>query len=184
MRSPAIGRGDAPWVLHRLLEYVDGEMLPTMYRQIFDHLVLALRDAYVASVSPILKPPEALAQGSLLDLDMIEEAQILIDRDGLFQRHLDALAARLRAMGARIVRKGGGYYWELKPDYRWGIASRYDHRRIGVQLFSARTQTLAGATDAVQSEAYPKCGARGTGARGTRAQRDVALGGRVSAAMA
>lgn len=72
------------------------------------------------SVSPILKTPEELIQGSLLDLDMIEEARILIDKDGMFQRHLDALAARLRAMGARKVRKGGGYYWELKPDYRWG----------------------------------------------------------------
>jgi hypothetical protein len=73
-----------------------------------------------STLSPILKTPDELAQGSLLDLDMIDEARILVDEDGLLRRHLDALAAKLKAMGARRVRKGGGYYWELKPDYRWG----------------------------------------------------------------
>ena len=72
------------------------------------------------TLSPILKTPDELAQGSLLDLDMIDEARILVDEDGLLRRHLDALAAKLKVMGARRVRKGGGYYWELKPDYRWG----------------------------------------------------------------
>ena len=72
------------------------------------------------TLSPILKTPDELAQGSLLDLDMIDEARILVDEDRLLRRHLDALAAKLKAMGARRVRKGGGYYWELKPDYRWG----------------------------------------------------------------
>ena len=32
----------------------------------------------------------------------------------------EELASRLRAMGARRVQKGGGYYWILKPDLKPG----------------------------------------------------------------
>lgn len=71
-------------------------------------------------LSPILKTPQELALGSLPDLDMIDQARIMIDEGGLLRTHLDAVAARLKAMGARRVYRGGGYYWELKPDYRWG----------------------------------------------------------------
>jgi len=72
------------------------------------------------TLSPILKTPLELDRGSLLDLDLIDEARILIDPDQVLQRHLQALSARLAALGARKVHRGGGYYWELKPDYRWG----------------------------------------------------------------
>lgn len=93
------------------------------FEAVDQHMEVALRKArgqgVHTSVSPILKTPEELAQGSLLDLDVIAQARILIDKDGMFQRHLHALAARLRDMGARKVRKGGSYYWELKPDHRW-----------------------------------------------------------------
>lgn len=89
-------------------------------RRIDESLRLARNAGVHTSVSPILKTPEELAQGSLLDLDMIEDARILIDVDGRLRSHLDTLASRLQAMGARKVSKGGSYYWELKPDYRWG----------------------------------------------------------------
>ena len=72
------------------------------------------------TLSPILKTPLELDRGSLLDLDLIDEARILIDPDQVLQRHLQTLSARLAALGARKVHRGGGYYWELKPDYRWG----------------------------------------------------------------
>jgi len=26
----------------------------------------------------------------------------------------------MERLGSRRVRAGGGYYWELKPDFRWG----------------------------------------------------------------
>ncbi len=54
--------------------------------------------------------------GSLLFLDLSEQARILEDREGFLRAYLDALAARLAALGAKRVRKGGGYYWLLKPD--------------------------------------------------------------------
>jgi predicted nucleotidyltransferase len=71
-------------------------------------------------VIPTLKTPEELRAGSLLHLDMTDQARILYDRQGLLRAYLDDLAARLRAMGARRVPFGSSYYWELKPDFRWG----------------------------------------------------------------
>ena len=35
-------------------------------------------------------------------------------------RAVSVAASDLAAMGARRVRKGGGYYWELAPAFRWG----------------------------------------------------------------
>lgn len=72
------------------------------------------------TMSPVPKTPAELAAGSLLFLDMVDEARILVDDAGTLCRFLDGLGARLAAAGARRVRKGGGYYWDLAPGYRWG----------------------------------------------------------------
>lgn len=87
-------------------------------------LATCLRDARAAGVhttlSPVIKTPQELEAGSLLYLDLVGEARILIDREGMLANFLARFAQRLQALGARKVRKCGGYYWELKPDYRWG----------------------------------------------------------------
>lgn len=74
-------------------------------------------DTYVA---PVFKTPEEVESGSLLFLDMIEDARILYDRSGYFRGHLDRLAARLGELGARKVKSGGSWHWVLKPDLRPG----------------------------------------------------------------
>ncbi|MFZ5556237.1 MAG: nucleotidyltransferase domain-containing protein [Pseudomonadota bacterium] len=71
-------------------------------------------------LSPVFKTPEELRQGSFLFLDLTDQALILHDRGSVLRDYLEGLAARLRAMGARRVYKGGGYYWVLKPDYKPG----------------------------------------------------------------
>lgn len=71
-------------------------------------------------VSPVLKTPAELEAGSLLYLDMVDQARILVDEGGLLRKFLDALGARLAAAGAKRVPKGGGYYWVLAPNFRWG----------------------------------------------------------------
>ncbi len=73
-----------------------------------------------AIVSPVLKTPAELEAGSLLYLDMVDQARILVDEGGLLRKFLHALGARLAAAGAQRVRKGGGYYWVLAPNFRWG----------------------------------------------------------------
>jgi hypothetical protein len=71
-------------------------------------------------LSPIFKTPAELEIGSPLLLDMVEDARVLHDRDATLQRRLERLRGRLAELGARRIRKGGGYYWHLKPDYKPG----------------------------------------------------------------
>ncbi len=81
----------------------------------------AARSAGVHTVlSPVIKTPSEMRAGSFLHLDLPDEARVLYDPRGVLRAYFDELAARLRALGARRVRRGGGYYWLLKPDYRWG----------------------------------------------------------------
>lgn len=70
--------------------------------------------------SPVIKSPDEVLKGSPLFLDMTENIKILIDRDNFFQEYLECLRGRLKELGSRKVFFKGGYYWELKPDYRYG----------------------------------------------------------------
>lgn len=71
-------------------------------------------------VSPIFRTPEDLKRLSPLLLDLTEEAVILEDRGAILGAALDELRRRLRRLGARRVRDGTRWYWDLKPDYRRG----------------------------------------------------------------
>lgn len=77
-------------------------------------------EGIATDISPVLKRPEQVEVGSLLFLDMIEDAVILYDESGYFRKHLDKLAARLKELGARKIKRGGQWHWDLKPDYRPG----------------------------------------------------------------
>ena len=69
----------------------------------------------------VTKSPEEAADHSPLYLDMVEDAIILHDRDGFFAGVLDSMRARMRLLGSRRVFLGdGSWYWDLKPDYRFG----------------------------------------------------------------
>ena len=72
------------------------------------------------ALSPIFKTSDEIAQGSPLFLDMTESVRILFEKDHFLTRYLAGLKERLQQQGARRVRYKGGYYWELKPDYRYG----------------------------------------------------------------
>ena len=57
----------------------------------------------------------------LLLLDLTEEAVILYDRNRFLETVLTGLRAKLLGMGARkVVMAEGKWYWDLKPDYRFG----------------------------------------------------------------
>ena len=71
-------------------------------------------------VSPVFKTPQEILAGSPLLLDMTDDARVVYDRDRFLARSLDALRARLSALGARRIWRGNAWYWDLKPDYRPG----------------------------------------------------------------
>jgi uncharacterized protein len=85
----------------------------------------ALFDLAVAGTEtelmPILRTPEELRVRTPLMLDLTEDAVLLRDRDGLLALALASLRARLQALGSKRIWDGqGGWYWDLKPDYRRG----------------------------------------------------------------
>ncbi len=54
-------------------------------------------------------------------LDILAEGMILYDEGGFMERHLRRLEERLKALKARRIQlPGGRWYWDLKPDYRFG----------------------------------------------------------------
>ncbi len=83
-------------------------------------LAAARRAGWNVELSPVLKTPAEVEQGSALFLDMTEDAIFLEDRDRFMQRALERLRARLATLGARRVWRGNAWYWDLKPDYRAG----------------------------------------------------------------
>lgn len=71
-------------------------------------------------LSAIFKTPAEVRRGSPLFLDMLEDGQLLFDRDGFFAKELAALKGRLDLLGAKRIWKGDAWYWDLKPDFKWG----------------------------------------------------------------
>ena len=64
------------------------------------------------SLSPVFKMRSEVLQGSLLFLDMLDDAHLLYDRDHFFSRYLAALRERLELMGGArspIRAPGTGY---------------------------------------------------------------------------
>jgi uncharacterized protein len=95
----------------------------TEFRRVEDQLAEA-PDPEVAGLaqrlSPVIKTPEETRAGSPLFLDMLEDACLLVDREGFFEERLRRLRRRLEELGARRIQQGDRWYWDLKPDYRPG----------------------------------------------------------------
>ncbi len=72
------------------------------------------------SLSPLIKEPEEVLEGSLIFLDMLDDARILYDRNGFFRNYLAGLRERLNSLGAKKVYRGGAWYWVLKENYKIG----------------------------------------------------------------
>jgi hypothetical protein len=71
-------------------------------------------------LSPVFKTPAEVRMGSLLFLDMTEDARLLYDRDNFLREALADFKARLERLGARRIWRGNAWLWDLKPDYQPG----------------------------------------------------------------
>jgi predicted nucleotidyltransferase len=65
----------------------------------------------------VVKSPEEARYHSPLYLDIVEDGILILDRGGL----VAAVLAAMRALGSRRVHlPHGSWYWDLKPDFRFG----------------------------------------------------------------
>jgi len=100
--------------LERVKLFVEAEM---KLDELLDRL---LDEGYAISFSPIIKTPEETSRITPLYLDMVEDAIIVYDENGFFEKILARLRERLKQLGAERVRIGKKWYWRLKKDYRFG----------------------------------------------------------------
>jgi predicted nucleotidyltransferase len=77
-------------------------------------------EGQIASISPVFKTSQELDAGSPLFLDMVEDARVLCDGEGILAARLERLRSRLRELGARRIWRGNAWHWVLKPDLRPG----------------------------------------------------------------
>ena len=69
----------------------------------------------------VTKSPEEALHHSPLYLDIVEDGILVFDRNGFFAAILDAMRVRMRDLGSRrVYLPNGGWYWDLKPDFRAG----------------------------------------------------------------
>jgi hypothetical protein len=68
----------------------------------------------------IVRTPAEAARPIPLYLDLTEDAVILHDRGGFFADVLERVRTSLRRLGARRIRQGTAWYWDLKPDFQPG----------------------------------------------------------------
>ncbi len=71
-------------------------------------------------ISPILKTKDETRILSPLYLDMVTDAKILYDKDDFFKNVLEKLRLELKSLNARKITVGKKWYWDLKPDYKFG----------------------------------------------------------------
>ena len=78
------------------------------------------RHGIVTECSPMFKSRDELQAGSPLFLDMVDDARVLYDRDGVFAGARAGWRERLARLGARRIWRGNAWLWDLKPDYQPG----------------------------------------------------------------
>lgn len=69
----------------------------------------------------VVKSPQEAQVHSPLYLDIVEDGLLLLDRQAFFASVLGRMRARMHALGSRRIYLGDGtWYWDLKPDFRFG----------------------------------------------------------------
>lgn len=78
------------------------------------------RQGISTDLSAVLKTPGEVERGGLFYIDLVDDARLLYDRDDFLKKFLERLRGRLERLGARRVRRGNAWYWDLKPDFKPG----------------------------------------------------------------
>lgn len=96
------------------------DLLRQQQEALKDEMLSLEKRGYHPRFSWLAKTREEAEYHSPLYLDMTEDAIILYDKGAFFQGVLDEMRARMREYGSRRVWLEGGWYWDLKPDYKYG----------------------------------------------------------------
>jgi predicted nucleotidyltransferase len=76
----------------------------------------AVRQGIGIDWSPVILSAAEASEPSPLYLDLVDDAVLLVDRDGFFAGVLQRLRSRLAEMGATRIRlPDGSWYWDLNP---------------------------------------------------------------------
>ena len=106
-RTP--GLGDPR--LHRMWDRIDAS----------PEYQLLVRAGYQPTPSPVPHTVDELTQHPWILLDITHHGVILHDPESVLARELDAVRARMAALGSRRVElPDGSWYWDLKPDWHAG----------------------------------------------------------------
>lgn len=84
------------------------------------HLEQLRKQGIETTLSPVFKSREEIYRGSLLFLDMVDDARLMYDDQRFLHNYLERLRRRLTVLGAERIRRGGAWYWLLKKDYKVG----------------------------------------------------------------
>ena len=73
----------------------------------------------ILNVDPIGYTSQDLLRTPPLLLDVVEDGIILLD-NGSMRRMLKRVEERMKQLGSRRVKTKRGWYWDMKPDYKFG----------------------------------------------------------------
>jgi len=99
----------------RLFQEIEKELLSSKPRKMLRARGLG------TLISPVPLTKEEVGRHPPILLDILTDGIILYDKGDFIKGHLNELQARLKALKARKVRlPGGRWYWDLKPDHKFG----------------------------------------------------------------
>jgi len=100
---------------YRVKEFIDN-----IENQIENEIIKLTVKGIYPYLSPLFYEKQEIDKSKNLFLDMTEHVMILYDKNDFLHSFLESLKARLKELGSKKIYKDGGYYWLLKPDYKWG----------------------------------------------------------------
>lgn len=96
------------------------EFLRETNRKMDIYLESIYEKGYYPFFSIILKSREEAQRLSPLYLDMTEDSIIIYDKENFFSKVLMRMKKILDRLGSKRVFIGKKWYWDLKPDYKFG----------------------------------------------------------------
>lgn len=101
-------------------QFARRDMVLEIEREVERETPQRLEEGQYHVFTTILKTREEARHTAPYYLDMTTDAVILYDKGDFFHGVLDRLRARMKELGSRKVHVGEKWYWDLKPDIKFG----------------------------------------------------------------